>query len=120
MVRAIFATSGLAVDGLGIHEEFVKRFNQSAIGTGFDVPFLVLKFLRGGFSALRKFELSALPADRGHPIVTSSFRVERTRSRKLTPATGTDAGKLFRTKKFFLDGFYHAIDFEGLGLRKKH
>ena len=68
---------------------------------------------------MRKFELGALPADRGHPIVASSFRVERTRSRKLTPAAGTDAGKLFRTKKFFLDGFYHAIDFEGLRLGKK-
>ena len=118
MVRAPFAASGLPIDGLGIHEEFVKGFNQSAIGTGFDVPFLVLKILRGGFSALRKFELGALPADRGHPIVTSSFREERTRSGKLTPATGTDAGKLFRTKKFFLDGFYHAIDFLGLRLRK--
>jgi hypothetical protein len=67
---------------------------------------------------LRKFELGALPADRGHSIVTSSFREEGTRSKKLTPATGTDAGKLFRTKKFFLDGFYHEIDFEGLRLRK--
>ena len=67
---------------------------------------------------MRKFELGALPADRGHSIVASSFREEGTRSRKLTPATGTDAGKLFRTKKFFLDGFYHAIDFEGLRLRK--
>ena len=59
-----------------------------------------------------------MPADRGHSIVASSFREEGTRSRKLTPAAGTDAGKLFRTKKFFLDGFYHAIDFEGLRLRK--
>ena len=67
---------------------------------------------------MRKFELGALPADRGHSIVASSFREEGTRSRKLTPATGTDAGKLFRTKKFFLDGFYHEIDFEGLRLRK--
>ena len=67
---------------------------------------------------MRKFELGALPADRGHSIVASSFREEGTRSWKLTPATGTDAGKLFRTKKFFLDGFYHAIDFEGLRLRK--
>ena len=67
---------------------------------------------------MRKFELGALPADRGHSIVASSFREEGTRSGKLTPATGTDAGKLFRTKKFFLDGFYHAIDFEGLILRK--
>ncbi len=46
LVRATFATSGLSVDGLGIHEEFVKRFNQSAIGTGFDVLFLVLKIFR--------------------------------------------------------------------------
>ena len=34
------------------------------------------------------------------------------------PATGTGAGKLFWTKKFFLDGFYHEIDFEGFRLRK--
>ena len=67
---------------------------------------------------MRKFELSALPADRRHSIVASSFREEGTCSRKLTPAAGTDAGKLFRTKKFFLDGFYHEIDFEGLILRK--
>ena len=67
---------------------------------------------------MRKFELGALPADRGHPIVASSFREEGPRSRKLTPATGTDTGKLFRTKKFFLDGFYHEFDFEGLRLRK--
>ncbi len=67
---------------------------------------------------MRKFELSALPADRGHSIIASSFREEGTRSRKLTPAAGTDAGKLLRTKKFFLDVFYHAIDFEGLILRK--
>ena len=67
---------------------------------------------------MRKFELGALPADRGHSIVASSFREEGTRSGKLKPATGTDAGKLFWTKKFFLDGFYHEIDFEGLRLRK--
>ena len=67
---------------------------------------------------MRKFELGALPADRGHSIVASSFREEGPRSGELPPATGTDAGKLFRTKKFFLDGLYHAIDFEGLRLRK--
>ena len=67
---------------------------------------------------MRKFELSALHADRGHTIIASSFGEEGTHSRKLTPTTGTDAGKLFRTKKFFLDGFYHEIDFEGLILRK--
>ena len=54
---------------------------------------------------------------RGGGGVASAQREAGTRSGQLAPARGTEAKKLCRARRFFMEELYPAIDFEGLRLR---